>query len=291
MKKIIFIIATFCLLTTARGQQFSFQMFFADAFGNKDTITLGYDLLATDSIDTSFGEVNIISVPLKTSLDVRITNEWVNQNWFNRPATYHSKKQILFNNCLSYYYYHIQTIDILSRHWPVTATWDNTAFNDKCRNGSVFTSIDPGCWWDVGGCGYSNLSQRRLAVDSSATFSPNKRPNSGDYYGYIQDRDTISSFWLAISDSSILYLSVDETLNPENKLIVFPNPASKTITIQAPPQFGTVMRLEIFSFLGQLVKTTKNTNDINISQLAKGIYFVGVTNEKGEKLWTRTIKE
>jgi hypothetical protein len=290
MKKILFIIATFCLLTTAHGQQFSFQMFFTDAVGNKDTITLGYDSSATDSIDTSFGEVNIISVPLKTSLDVRITNEWVNQNFFNRPATHHLKKQIFFNPCLSYYYSHIQTIDILSRHWPVTATWDNTVFNDKCRNGSVFTSIDPACWWDVG-CGYSNLDVQILAANKSATFSPNKEPNSGDYYGYIIDRDTISSFWLAISDLSLLHLSIDEKLNPENKIKVFPNPASEIITIQVPIQFGAIKRIEIFSALGQLVKTTEDAIDINIAQLAKGVYFVGVANEKGGKLWTRMIKE
>lgn len=290
MKKLLFIISTFCFLTTTvQGQQFSFQMFFSDAIGNKDTITLGYDLSATDSIDTSFGEVNIISIPLETSLDVRITNEWKNRSSYDRPATIHTKKQIISYNCSPFDFSHIQTIDILTRHWPVTATWDHTIFNDKCSNGSVFTSVFPGGWWDVGG--YSNLSQRRLAVDSSATFSANKRPNSGNYYGYIQGRDTIFTFWLAIADSSILYLSVDETLNPENKLIVFPNPASGTITIQIPPQFGTVMRIEIFSSLGQLVKTTKNTNEINISQLAKGIYYIGVTNEKGGRLWSRTIKE
>lgn len=264
-------------------------MFFSDAIGNKDTIMLGYDLLATDSIDTSFGEANIIKQPLKTTLDVRITNEWKNREFHYKPGTFHTKKQITSYDCKTFDYNHIQTIDIHTKHWPVTATWNNKIFNDACRRGSVFTSTNPGGWWDVGG--YSNLAQRRLAVDNSATFSSNKRPNSGDFYGYIQNRDTISTFWLAIADSSILYLSVDETLNPENKLIVFPNPASAIITIQVPFQFGKVLRVEIFSSLGQIVMTTKNTNDINISRLAKGMYFVAVTNENEEKLWTRTIKE
>jgi hypothetical protein len=57
------------------GQQFSFQMFFTDAAGNKDTITLGYDLAATDSIDAAFGEINILSVTRDTVFDVRISNE------------------------------------------------------------------------------------------------------------------------------------------------------------------------------------------------------------------------
>lgn len=289
MKKILFIITTFCFLTTAQGQQFSFKMFFSDAIGNKDTITLGYDLLASDSIDTSYGEVNLISIPLDTSLDVRITNEWGNRVFHNKPATLSTKKQIVSSNCSPFDFNHIQTIDILTRHWPVTATWDNSLFNDPCRNGSVFTSVHPGGWWDVGG--YSNLSQRKLAVENSATFSSNKRPNSGDFYGYIQDHDTISTFWLAIADSSILYSSIVEISKAEYKLKVFPNPTSGIIRIQVPLKFGTVNRVEIFSSLGQLVKATKNVNDINFAQLDNGLYFIGVTNEKGERLWTRTIKE
>lgn len=288
MKKILFIIATFCLLTTAHGQQFSFQMFFTDAVGNEDTITLGYDLLATENIDTSFGEVNIISIPLDTSLDVRITNEWKNR-MYNLSGTMHTKKQITFYNCSTLDFKNIQTIDIHTKHWPVTVTWDNTIFNDNCRKGSVFTGVNPGGWWDTGSP--SNLDKAILANNSSATFSSNVGSSYNRNYSYIKDKDTIPVFWLAIADISILNTSVNEISSSKEMLNVFPNPASEKISIQVSPQFGTVNRTAIFSSVGQMVLTTKKINNINIAQLAKGIYFVEVTNEKGKKLWARTVKE
>jgi hypothetical protein len=289
MKKTLFIIATFCLLTTAHGQQFSYKMFFIDAAGNKDTITLGYDLLATDSIDSSFGEVNIIKQPLKTTLDVRITNEWENREFHYKPGTFHTKKQIISYDCKTFDYNHIQTIDIHTKHWPVTATWNNTIFNDVCRNGSVFTSNNPGGWWDVGSP--SSLDRQELTASASVTFSSNIGGYFNGNYGYIKGNDTIPVFWQAIADLSILYTSVDELSSSENLLKVFPNPACESLSIQVPLQFGTVSGIAIFSSVGQMVLTTKKINNINIAQLAKGIYFVEVTNEKGKKLWTRSVKE
>lgn len=289
MKKILFIIATFCLLTTAHGQQFSFQMFFKDAVGNKDTISLGYDLLATDSIDTSFGEVNIINQPIKATLDVRITNEWKNREFHSKSGTFHTKKQIISYNCQTFDYNHIQTIDIHTKHWPVTATWNNTIFNDDCRNGSVFTSVNPGGWWDTGS--FSSLGVQKLTANGSVTFSSNIEGYFNGGYGYIKNNDTIPVFWQAIADLSILYVSVDELSRSQTLLKVFPNPASESLSIQVPIQFGTVSGIEIFSSLGQLVMTTRNTNDINIAQLKNGLYLVRVTNEKGNKLWARTVKE
>lgn len=37
--------------------------------------------------------------------------------------------------------------------------------------------------------------------------------------------------------------------------------------------------------------TTTKTNDIHISILDQGLYVLTISNEKGEKLYTRMIKE
>jgi hypothetical protein len=76
MKKAILILFSLGSILTAASQQFSFKMYFKDAIGNTDSITLGYDPSASDSVDISFGEINIISTPLDSGLDVRITDEW-----------------------------------------------------------------------------------------------------------------------------------------------------------------------------------------------------------------------
>lgn len=147
MKKLLTITAIFCFISAAQGQSFSFQLFFSDAQGNKDTIILGTDDLATDTIDTALGEVNIIGVPIDTGLDIRITDEWLNRNWYQIPGTYHTKKQLIGNCTNPILYYPIQCIDIHTKHWPVTMTWDSSLFKDVCNNGSLVTVSIP----EVGG--------------------------------------------------------------------------------------------------------------------------------------------
>ncbi|MCE9540441.1 MAG: hypothetical protein K8R85_14670, partial [Bacteroidetes bacterium] len=133
MKKLFLVLFAFFYLTLVKGQQFSFQMKFADAVGNTDSIIMGYDINATDTIDALFGEINIIGLPLDTSLDVRISNEWYYRNYLNTNGTYQTKKQIIYKNCTNFWY-SVQSIDILTKHWPVTMTWDSTLFMDSCRN-------------------------------------------------------------------------------------------------------------------------------------------------------------
>lgn len=289
MKKILLIIATIFTLTTAQGQQFSFQMFFSDAIGNKDTITLGYDLLATDSIDIAFGETNIISTQFGSGLDVRITNEWRNRVWFNRPGTYHTKKQIIFGDCSKYAYDNVQSIDIYTKNWPVTVAWDKTLFSDSCRIGSVFTSVNPGGWWDTGSP--SDLGRIALSQNKSVTFSSNTFREYNESYGYIKATDTIPVFWQAFADISLLYSSLSKMKKTNNELKVFPNPSKDNFSIQVPEEYGAIKSVQIFSTLGLLTMTTNKAFDIDISQLNKGLYLIVITNDIGEKRLTRIMKE
>ena len=64
----IFII--FILISTSLySQEFSFEMIFMDAIGNSDTIIMGYDENATDSVDLVFNEINIVDTPLNPVFD------------------------------------------------------------------------------------------------------------------------------------------------------------------------------------------------------------------------------
>lgn len=92
MKKLLTITIILCFISAAQGQSFLFQLFFLDAQGNRDTIILGTDDLATDTIDTALGEVNIIGVPIDTGLDIRITDEWRN---YYKPSLGFEKWEVL----------------------------------------------------------------------------------------------------------------------------------------------------------------------------------------------------
>jgi hypothetical protein len=287
MKKLLTITIILCLLSAAQGQSFSFQLFFADAQGNRDTIILGTDDLATDTIDTALGEVNIIGLPIDSGLDIRITDEWRNRNWNQIPGTFHTKKQLI-GNCANPSPYPIQVIDIHTKHWPVTMTWDSSLFKDVCNDGSLVTSINPGGWWDTGSP--SNLGRQFLSENNSVTFSSNIGGQYfNDNYGYIKNQDTIPVFWQFITNYAGV-ISTKTPAMPDNYLQVFPNPTTSLLSVQVPVQFGSVERIDIFSAVGQWVMSTQKTAEIDCSTFANGLYFIRVSNNTGDQLWTRMVK-
>ena len=259
------------------SQQFSFQMFFSDAIGNKDTITLGYDPLATKGIDDIFSEENIIDVPLKSTLDVRITDEYYNRTYKDMDGTFHTKKQIIPYDCIYLSYESIQHIDIYTKHWPVTAKWDSALFTDSCRDGSLFTSITPGGWWDTGSP--SNLYRRELVETDSVTFTSNLNDEFfDDWFSYIKGDDTIPVFWQLIASVDML-VSVNELKSPTVDVHVFPNPFADQFMVKA--QTNEQSTLYLFDGMGRpvLKQLFFNSASINTSQLAKGIYYYQLRSE------------
>jgi hypothetical protein len=91
MNKIVFISALLILSLNVAPQDFSFKMTFIDAVGNTDTIVVGYDTDATDSVDVGFGELNIIDIPWDSLFDVRISNEYKIKAWigYEHKTKYH----------------------------------------------------------------------------------------------------------------------------------------------------------------------------------------------------------
>jgi len=277
-------LATFVRLAQLQAQDFVFQMKFTEAKGHSDSIVFGYDINATDSIDAAFNETNIIAIPLDTGLDVRITNEW-RQNYLGMHATYHTKKQIGHFTCGIGF--PLQGIKIKTKYWPVTATWNNALFNNTCRNGSLFTSVHPGGWWDTGSP--SDLWRKALKLSNTVTFTSNN-PSTKGAYGYINSHgDTISFFWHAFGDSTLLMNSINDISAAKQEFKVYPNPAKDKISLQLPKDFGKLKNIEIYAASGQLLLTATTAENINISLLNNGLYFVIVTNEKGQKLRAKLL--
>lgn len=287
MKKFFILLSILIFCKIAKSQEFTFHMYFQDAIGNKDTLTLGYDLNATDSIDPAFGEINIISNPIDTAFDVRVTNEWLNRYFWGTPGNYHTKKQIVKNNCgnLSF---SKSTIDIYTKHWPVTASWDSVPFYDICRNGSVFTQIHPSLWWDCFS-GQSDFFRVTLISKSHLTFTSNVGNGFDPNGGYINESgDTISVFWLAIGDSILLSESINEVEN-SFPIKIYPNPVTDRIIIENETT-NKITQVQLFDFSGQKVSLTMNNNEINVSQLDNGIYFIQLLFSSGQIQNRKIIK-
>jgi len=288
MNKIYCLLLILALSQIVFGQEFSFQMNFEDSAGNKDSLTIGYDINATDSIDAIFGETNIISTPLSAGLDVRVTNEWYNRMSLpSTTGTFHTKKQIVDKDFVPFI-----NIDIFTNHWPVTASWDNLQFNNNVRNGSFFTSINPGGWWDTGSP--SNLYKVDFKSTNQVTFTSNISVFNGffnDNYAYINgSSDTISVFWLAFGDSTSFPTGINKTRAQED-IKIFPNPTSNYLTIQPTEPNLKIGQIQLFDLSGkeQEIKLTEDL--VNLESISEGMYFMRLTLQNGQTVMKKIIKK
>ncbi len=287
-KQILFCVFLFFLFNNLVSQEFSFQMYFEDAEGNRDTITIGYDPNGSrDTINPDFGEVNIVDIPFDSIFDVRITNQ-VDINgasWNYEYELYHSKKKIV--NTIK----KIVNIDIHAIHWPVTAMWDPELFDNPELNGSLFTSLNKNFWWDHGGY-YSNLGRKVLHEQDQVTFTANYPDNWeehpieeywGVYFCYYTDIEgnPLATYWVALGDSTWLYLSSENILRTA-KTVIFPNPTDGVVFIE---DNGLYIRdVYVYDITGKRYFLKLKENKLDISNLPDGIYLIKIIyyNEKTE---------
>jgi hypothetical protein len=65
---------------------------------------------------------------------------------------------------------------------------------------------------------------------------------------------------------------------------LYPNPAREKVTIEGIE----TAKAQVYNALGQLVKTVRGTNEIDIADLAKGVYLLRITDADG-KVYTNKI--
>jgi hypothetical protein len=276
MKKSLLVLILFFQVSFCKAQ-FSFQMNFIDGAGNLDSVILGFDINASDTIDPSFGEVNIISNPINPGLDVRTSNTWWKQNSLSYAdqLPFQTKVQISKDSCGASFFPIIE-LDIVTDHYPVIAYWNHNLFNTTCLNGSVFTSVHPGGWWDTGG----NTIMLRDVGDSSFPKSQ---------YTIINGPDTAAVYWVAFSDSTIFFTGIDDLIENDNSVTVFPNPTSGQLTVNISETFGQLKYIEIYNSVGQKVLSSLQIN-LDLISLSNGVYFIKVINSKGFSAMTKFSK-
>jgi hypothetical protein len=93
------------------------------------------------------------------------------------------------------------------------------------------------------------------------------------HYGYTRTDVFISKLSTVVG--------INERVNNENQLLIYPNPGTGIFTISTNLITGHHKEVCIYNYLGELVKPTTITNaemHINLSDQPKGIYFVHVNS-------------
>ena len=84
----------------------------------------------------------------------------------------------------------------------------------------------------------------------------------------------------------VAYFKVYDGVGEDNSTIgVYPNPAKEKITIDGirPDE------VQIYNAYGQLVKTVRGTNEIDVAELVEGVYLLRVTDAEGKKHMARVV--
>ena len=262
------------------SQEFKMKLWFQDAVGNKDSIELGYDLLATDSIDNQFGETNIISTSWSNNFEVRAGDAATSLNnlYITSPATLYTKKQFIHKTCN---FFHLIKVAVNCNHFPIVVKWDTSLFsNDLCRYASFITSGTGwgGDWFD-GVMAFMNpmhIGDYKDSLVIGSLSSPVHFQQNG--------KDIIQ---LNVSFGNSEPLGIFDLQKKTETFEVFPNPATTQTTITYPTAEKAMM-LQIYNMLGQKVyeeKLSKGSSQaiINTSGINSGLYKV-VAGESGGSL-------
>ena len=79
-----------------------------------------------------------------------------------------------------------------------------------------------------------------------------------------------------------------------SKVLLYPNPFSNNIVVNAKNQTEKVTKIEIFTTIGTLVKTISTNTDIttiDTSNLAKGVYLMKLSASNGKNSIQKMAKK
>ena len=118
-------------------------------------------------------------------------------------------------------------------------------------------------------------------------------PNEGCAFMYwVANGEQVSSenpysFMLEEDMELVAYFSGTGMDEREQMFVVYPNPARETVTIEGIE----VAEVQVYNALGQLVKSVRGTNEINVGDLPEGVYLLHITDKEGNTFSERIVKE
>lgn len=276
MMKLYFLLISICPLVLFAQEEFSFELYFEDALGNKDTLILGYDPNATDSIDTAFGEVNILNQPWDNVFEVR-TGE-AKPNWSSSSSAYESKKQVIDKTCIFDFDIFINMVAV---NYPVVIRWDTTLFvNDSCRLASILSGVNyPQT--DVFEAPSIYLSNRYRTLGDNADsliIDPSQWNQSLNTYN--NGSVDLSVLWLSFANPEEVSASIKES-SSTGYFHLFPNPGSGIINIDFIRRDKEGILIKVFDLSGSLILTKPliYSNELDLSHLENGTYILTIKCE------------
>lgn len=147
----------------------------------------------------------------------------------------------------------------------------------------------------------------KLIISSSNYFRYNRNANTNGPMYPDGNADTLINplvanntvYHNAVNRSSVefpvaLSTPIEKFAEKELSFTIFPNPASKNITLSTGLLTGKSFGVRIFNSKGAMVHTSQSStlrHDIDIQDLTHGIYFVQIINENRKSGWKKLLIE
>ena len=271
---------------TTYAQEFEFKLSFKDSLGNTDSLSYGYDIAATNGVDASFGEIDILSLP-RSGFNIRFSDVLVNGK---TTPNYQSKKQIIPNKCPDWLLNDFGvSIEVDGKNFPITLKWDKNLFKDSCRIGTILTDVHPGGWFDTRGHFRTFLAE----TDSVVIKEP--------YYTYTNAASKkISVLWIAFMDSSVFKIPFDPMIFEPDPLgissssksalmEIYPNPTKDDLNIHTNAKLNKVA---LYDMLGTqiVIQHGNNLNKLHLNSVPTGTYLLKASDEYGNVFIKRVVK-
>ncbi len=281
---------------------FEIKLYFEDAKGNKDSVILGYNTKADNTIiSPELGEDELLT-PFDSIFDVRVVKSG---SFHDSPVT--GKKRLRksgLNTNPSCALFGFLSILINAKYNPIKFTYDVQKLNtqdNKCLKNTIVTKtagvfLNENGWYNAKDW-HCLASQDELVIDMSKKEGNNLwNERTYEVLGQATPQKirflNFNNFLIGPCN----YVSVQE--KEQVKDIIFsPNPATQFIRFNLDQNaiINEPLYVEIFDIQGRLMKKEPLQNqevqqEINIEDLSNGFYFAKIRDAKKSYFSTRFVK-
>lgn len=252
-----------------QSQEFSFEMYFEDALGNKDTLTFGYDATATNNLDPLFNEEDLSSVPWGSGFEVRISDHIYGTDQYNTlNYNFYTSTQIQEKSCVPSNYL-ISCIHVYEATYPISITWDSTLFDNPCRYNSLLTDWNPSGWFDAV---FGNTQGVFLLRDMDSTSL-----NEPWHHNINANNDTTGIIYFTLANEDQVFVGIEEH---DQTMNITPNPSTGVFFINGAQKPSTII---VCDSMGKEILRMNDSNEFDINKFEQGIYFVHLKYSDGSR--------
>lgn len=250
------------------SQEFKSQLFVEDEFGRIDSILIGFDPNASETLDNNFGGIDITDSTW-TDFEIRAAqidvSEIIHGEDLRNPrdirelTRYQSKIEIIPKHCLEFIpvsnqdgYLPFIAVFIKTNTYPIKLKWNRSEFENNCLSQSVISDWPISTWWDVPLNGELQINETIFSENDEIVITKHTGMEILD-----ENQDTLIMLNILLKDG--LGSSTYDQKQISN-LEIYPNPTNGKLVIPIESKL-----LDILDIKGRKINHQLINNEIYVN--------------------------